>query len=235
MKRLMGVALLCLVIAATADGAGRRKKKQQEQEQDKGTEPAAATEVPTDAAGVLKLANAAAEAVRLVSYDVEFKASGWLERRHPALKGKVIVGGEPAEEPERVRIEVGLLTMNASVPREHLAVYDGTNYTLVDHRNRRVIQGATKEIVGNRWNDIMNAAVEEFYQPNPLGAVLNVPGAELKEDKKIGDVDCYQVQVTLPGGGGEITWCFGKKDFLIRRAEQRVEDAQGARPPCSGS
>ena len=57
---------------------------------------------------------------------------------------------------------------------------------------------------------------------------INADKAELKEDKKIGSEECYQIDVVYKGGQLKALWYFSKKDLLPRSVERIDREGQGS-------
>jgi hypothetical protein len=225
MKRVLGVALLCLVIALSADAAGRKKKKKEKKKE--GKEEAV---VQVDANEILEKADEATKAATLFSYEVRYEPTGWLETQaqFTTSEGKVTLVGDDKGEPAKFRIEVSVTSMYSRAPREYLACCDGENYWLVDHRNKQWQKGTDKsKVLRGHDRDIMSTIMNELVGLEPFSDEMSAEKAEVKGVEKVGDVECHRIHVTYAGGTAEAVWYFGKEDYLPRQVDRVFRDQKG--------
>jgi hypothetical protein len=170
---------------------------------------------------ILKKADAAASAVKVVRYDAKFEPVGWLTDFADPVEGRVVLGGEYFRQVERFRYDVKVKGSGSSEKRRLSIGSDGNTYYLIDHDKKTVLVGTDGDRVlsgVSRW--VRRFGMVEFVHPTPFSYEITADLVELQETRKIGDQECYQIHVVYADNVGEAVWFFSKKDYLPRRVDR---------------
>ena len=180
-----------------------------------------------DAKEILTKADEATKKVQAVRYKGSFKGTGFVAARQPAVEGTALIAGKYAEGRGKFRIEAKVTPSGSTETKEVSAGSDGETFWVIDSKTKTVHEDMDPNVMGATGRPVMALAMREFTHPTPFSDEIEAEKAELKEDKKIGSEECYQIHVLYARGQGEAVWCFSKKDFLPRGVERLVKNAEG--------
>ena len=165
---------------------------------------------------ILKKVDAAAKAVKAVKYKATYKGTGAAESRSPSVEGTAVFTGSSGNAPEKYRFDVKIKLPNSSDVREVTVISDGEEFALIDHTDKKAYVDIDPAVVGRAGRSARAILVAEFVHATPFSDELKGDKQEITGSKKIGGVDCYEIDVTYTGGSGRSVWHFSKKDFLPR-------------------
>lgn len=168
----------------------------------------------TDATEILKKVDAAAKAVKSISYHAKFDADS--PRGKFSVEGTVLLAKKTDTSPEKGRIE-GKVTDREGKIRNLVVGSDGENYYLIDHDSKKVYVDIDPAVVGSSGGMVAALEMREFNHPTPFTDEINGEKKDIKGTVKVGDVDCYEIHVKYVGVPQEAVWSFGKADFLPRK------------------
>ncbi len=225
MKRVMAIAVLCLMITVSAEGTGKKKKKKKDEAKKKDAVP-----VLKDAIEILKKANDAAGAVKTVSYDFNFLPTGSNTLKVPQVDGKMVIGGLSSDGlPSPMLADLTTRRVGAQIARHYLLCNDTKKYVMLDHFTKKITEGTDKKAYTFGIHALKHVIMVEYLYPQPFRDEINGDKAKLEGTETVGGVECYKIAVTYKGGAGKSIWWFGKEDFLPRRVD-RLEDGGKAGP-----
>ncbi len=193
-----------------------------------GEEPKAGGEAGTlDPTEILKKADAAAKAVKSVSYKAEFAPQGFLKERADAIKGTAVISKEKGEAGEKWRVE-GTMTPRGSAEKKELAGgCDGENYYLIDHAAKKVYVDLDPGVMGRTGQRLAALRMLEYSHPTPFEDEINADEKTLRGTPTIAGEECYEIAVKYSGGRGEAVWYFSKNDYLPRRVDRVFANPSG--------
>ncbi len=202
--------IVCLVLGLSfAAGVAAQDKYEKKSKSDELKDPIA----------ILKKVDAATKKVKTVQYDAKHETKGRGDGPTMTVAGSVIMSGKA--------MRVGAvpskfwMKLKAEMPsgEKHKFVIgsDGDEYYLFDPKKKTAYVDIDSSVLGN-WGELAGALIMvEYVHPTPFSDELDGDKAELRESKKIGGEDCYQIFVVYKDSQGSAIWFFSKKDFLPRR------------------
>lgn len=179
--------------------------------------------IPT-ALDVLKKADAAHKALKVVKYSINFDTTS-PSRTTPKVEAEVILEGWGAFGlPKRFRADA--VVMHAA-PAKLTIGSDGERFYVIDHARKKVHAAADPRVLGTARDILRGIVIAELVHPTPFtDEITKARSRELKEDTKIGSEDCYQVEVKHAAGTRSARWFFSKTSFLAR-AVHRIQTGMG--------
>lgn len=181
----------------------------------------------TEAAmAILKRADNATKAVTLVRYDAKWKGTGWAESRTWKLQGTVIANKKTDDKPQVFLIVMTALAPGSSEERGYTAGSDGTDFFLIDSKDKLVYEASTRNDLGQGGRIAQSLAMIEFVHPTPFTDELTGQKALLLGTETVGGEECDHVFVVY-ANGLEAEWYFSKRDNLPRRVDRIVKNAEG--------
>lgn len=182
----------------------------------------------TDPVEILKKADAACKAVEFIQYTASVQGSGAAESRVGKSSGTVTLKGRKSGGgPEQGRYEAKLQLPGSSDESEVTVGSDGKTYFLIDFKAKKVYEDIDPAVVGTAGRAVRALAMGEYFHPEPYSDEIKGKKQELKGTTKVGDEDCYEVNVEYEQANVEATWFFSKKDFLPRRVDRRFQTPTG--------
>ena len=178
------------------------------------------------ALAILKRADDATKAVKLIRYDARWEGTGWVESRTWKLDGTVIAGKGGDDKPQVFLIVLAAQAPRSSEKREYTAGFDGTTYFMIDTKRSLVYVGTNGTAMGQGGRVAQALAMIEFTHSTPFTDELTGQKALLMGTKTIGGEECHHVLVVYKNGQ-EAEWYFSKKDNLPRRVERIVKNSAG--------
>ena len=188
---------------------------------------ASAVAEPSDGADILKKAQTAISAVKAVTYEAEF-SSQWLDTDEPRRRvGKVTLVRNMAALP-KLRADASWLPSSDDGQPEIQVASDSTSVSVVDHAKQRYHHEMGPR-AALQLTRVAGLLVLEFVDRDPFAAELDAEVIASDGTEKIGDVDCYVVQVKYAKTNSEARWYFGTQDYLPRRVERSATLPMGKR------
>lgn len=182
----------------------------------------------TDPIEILKKVDAASKAVKAVKYKGSSKGTGAAESQRPTIEGTAIFTGWVGNFAEKYRLDAKVKQPGSSEIKEVTVISDGEEFALIDHTAKKAYVDIDPAVIGRLGGGVRAfLGTAEFVHATPFSDELNGDKQELKGSKKIGGVDCYEVDVTYAGGRGRAIWHFSKKDFLPRGRHDVFTTAAG--------
>lgn len=172
-----------------------------------------------EAVEILKKVDAATKALGTVSYKSSTQGNGWLATRSPKLEGKVVASGKWENELGKVRVEGKVTLPDSAESREFVAGNTGEEYYLIDPVKKLVYADLDPQVMGSDGRLAGGLLMREFNHPTPFTDEINSEKAEITGSEKVGDQDCYVINVVYRPKL-EAVWYFSKKDFLPRRVDR---------------
>lgn len=171
----------------------------------------------TDPTEILRKADAAAKAVKVVKYDVVFEGLGNAQARFPKVEASIIMSGFASGAPEKIAIEAKYNQPGSTETRRVTSGSDGDMYFVVDHQAKKAYEDIDPQVVGSVGRIVAMAMVLELGHEHPFTDEINGKVKELKGSKSINGEDCYEVYIVYATPQEQaVTWYVSKKDFLPR-------------------
>ncbi len=174
----------------------------------------------TDAMEILKKADAAAKAIKVVQYKAVAKGLGADEARLPTVEGTAIMSGWLGFGPEKYFYDVKVQRPGSADAAEYSAGSDGNLVFFVDPSKKTAYEDIDPAVLGSNARVIASIAVRKLLNPEAFADEMKAEKVELKGTAKIGDQECYEVHVHYGKDAGDGAWFLAKKDFLPRRVER---------------
>jgi len=174
----------------------------------------------TDGKEILKRADAAAKAVRVIKYNAVAKGLGADEAKRPTVEGSAFFGGWTSGAPARSIVECKVTKPGSTDVAEYVAGNDGETVYLVDFAAKTVYADMDAAVLGSAGRIIRSILLTKIVDPDAFKDELAAEKVELKGVTKIGDQDCYEIAVDYGPFNGEGVWFFSKTDFLPRRIDR---------------
>lgn len=174
----------------------------------------------SDAKEILKRADAAAKAIRVIKYTAVAKGLGADEPRRPTVTGSAIFGGWVGNGPAKYRFEVKAQKPGATDAAEYVAGTDGDIVYLIDSSAKTVYADIDPAVLGSNGRFARSILVGKIVDPDAFKDELAAEKAELKGTVSIEGHDCYQVSVDFGADRGEVIWYLSKTDFIPRKTER---------------
>jgi len=181
----------------------------------------------TDGLEILKKADAAAKALKAVQYKASAKGLGADEARLAKVEGTVLMSGWSNSAPEKFRYAVKVQRSGSSEVAEYTAGSDGNMVYLVDPSKKIAYEDIDPAVMGSNARVIGSVAVRKLLNPDAFADEIKAEKVELKGITKVGDQECYEINVQYGKDGGEGVWFFSKNDFLPRRVDRIVPTRSG--------
>lgn len=180
---------------------------------------------------VLTKANAVTQKLTAVSYEGEYLVEGDLAGKLPVVSGKVLAQRGESGKRDRLRIEGALQMPGQPQPAAFRYATDGDQAFKVDEANKLYVSG--------RLADARVPELEALFPPkyfgDAFGRELNAESSVHEGLQTVEGVECDVVKVTFDAAGNRsIRYFLGKKDGLLRRAENMIRMMMpGATSPSS--
>jgi len=181
----------------------------------------------TDGKEILKRADAAAKAVRVIKYTAVAKGLGADEPRRPTVEGSAIFGGWLSGGPAKYRFDVKVKKPGATDVSEYTAGTDGEIVYLVDSSAKTVYADMDPAVLGGSGRFARSILVGKIVDPDAFKDELAAEKVELKGTISVEGHDCYQVNVDFGPDRGEVIWYLSKSDFLPRKTERIFPQPNG--------
>lgn len=180
---------------------------------------------------VLRKADDATKAVKAVSYQASFSATGDLSEYVPSVTGSVLARPAPkrgliarilseGQSMPRLRIDAAVTRPGSDEAVQIRAATDGQQAILINDSKKTYMRADGSDI-----RTLIQTAhrlyMIEFLHPTPFSDELRGRSAEYEGVEKVGDVDCDVVYVVYSAmGSPKSRWYFGREDHLPRRVDR---------------
>ncbi len=182
----------------------------------------------TDPVEILKKADDACKTVEFIQYTASIQGSGAAESRTGKASGTVTLKGrKTGGGAEQARYEAKVQQPGSSETNEITVGSDGKTYFLINFKEKKVYEDIDPQVVGTTGRGVRALTMQEYMHPEPYSDEIKAKKQELKGSAKVGEEDCYEVDVQYSQEGVEATWFFSKKDFLPRRVDRRFQSPTG--------
>ena len=182
----------------------------------------------TDPLEILQKADAATKAVDAVKYNVRFSGGGDAGAQAPSVEGSVLLSGWFAGAPEKFLCEAKVRQPDSRETLTLTAGSDSQVFYLIDHYAKKAHVDINPGVVGATGRAALALRVLEFVAEAPFGDEINARSRVLKGIAKIGDEECYEIDIVYAvPGAPEATWFFSTRDFLPRGVLRKFKTPQG--------
>ncbi len=180
------------------------------------------------AIAILKRADNATKAVKLIRYDAKWEGAGWAESQTRKLQGTVIASKKADDKPQVFLIVMTVQAPGSSEERGYTVGSDGTNFFLIDSKEKLVYEDSDRTVMGQGGRIAQALAMIEFVHAKPFTDELTGQKAMLLGTETVGGEVCDHVLVVY-ANGQEAEWYFSKRDNLPRRVDRIVKNAEGVK------
>lgn len=194
--------------------------------QDQDQAPAPSDEV----IDILKKVDAAAKAVKAVSYHGRIEEAGRFCSTLSLVEGDVLMVGDGVRpQPSKCRVASRTKLVGSDQVREMTIAYDGETVWVLDATDKKAYQSTEPDVLGPVGKSALAwLMMIEFVHPTPFSDEINAEKAELKGETKVGDEECYHIHVKYRDARGlESAWYVSKKDYLPRRVDRLRPTLEG--------
>ena len=175
---------------------------------------------------ILKKAGEAVKKVKLVSYKADYQGTKWVTQYVPAVTGTAILGEQSKWEIPSFFCKVKLQKYGSEETKEFTAGSDGDLYFVIDPSTKMAHEDMDEAVLGSENRNIQRVLMREFSQPESFAELLEAESIELKGTVKIGDEECYEVNVKTERPP-ELLWYFSKRDSLPRKVVRIYKNPEG--------
>lgn len=217
MKRALVVVLGLCVMSALAFAQAKPEAKPE-------TKPEAKAGDLTDPVEILKKVDAATKAVKFVKYNAVVEGTGALAARVGKVEGTVVMSGWANNNVEKFRCEAKVSQPGSADVQDVVAGSDGKMFFAIDHKGKKAFENASPLTLGKAGNAARQLLMAEFVHPTPFNDEIEGKNHALKGTKKIGEEECYEIQLEYSKTPQQVVWFVSKKDFLPRAVDRLEKD-----------
>jgi len=189
-------------------------------------EPASATNDKPDPKAIVQKAADAISKLKVVSYDLEYKVSGFFEAFFPNLSGAVVMGKESPDKAKRFFCKLKVQKPGSSDATEVTAGADGSTYYLIDDKTKTVHADVDPQVFGKNGDPIEFTIPREFGMQRPFEDALKSGEMNYVREEKVDGHDCHVIHFKSTLTAPAMDWYFSKTDFLPRRTRFTMKDPQ---------
>lgn len=217
MYRTACLALIGSLLTTLGCATERRGKPEIASESPKAQAKSAAAPERNEAKSILEKSVKALKRTRLVSYDAEFKGTGWIRQYVPQITGKAIVGEQSKWEIDQFRAEVRIQKDGSTEVVEMTAGCDGDLFFLIDPQTKKVFEDMDSLVLGTAGRDIQRVVMRQFAAAEPLKDLDKAESIELAGSAYVGGEACHEIVIKMEQQPEQHIF-ISKRDFLPRRA-----------------
>lgn len=182
----------------------------------------------TDPVEILKKVDAAAKAVKAVTYKATYERKGASASQSISLEGSVAMTGWTGNGPEKMRVDANVKQGESSDVRRIEVGGDGETFFVVDYASKKAYEDIDPAVVGRTGGIAQQLVMLEYLHNAPFSDEINGKKQELRGSKTIGGEDCYEIFVQYANVDQGAVWHFSKKDFLPRARRNMFKGPDGA-------
>jgi hypothetical protein len=176
---------------------------------------------------IVKRSAEAMAKLRTVSYDIEYKVTGFFSFFLPNVSGKVVLGKESSDGAKRFACKMTMRKGDSAEATEIVAGADGTTYYLIDHPARLVHADIDPQVLGKRREAVDVAITREFGMARPFEDVLKNGEIRYEREETVDGHECHVLNFQSSPMAPAMDWYISKTDFLPRRMRFAMKDPQG--------
>lgn len=193
-------------------------------------EPSSATKDKPDPKAIVQKSAEAISKLKVVSYDLEYKVSGFFEMWAPNLTGPVVMGKESPDHAKRFFCKLKFQKPGSSDATEVTAGADGTTYYLIDDKTKTVHADIDSQVLGKNGDTISMTLIREFGMAKPFEDALKSGDMKYVREVKVDGHDCRVISFRSSAATPELEWYFSKEDSLLRgtRFAMKNQGSEGA-------
>lgn len=165
--------------------------------------------------------------LKVVSYDIEYKVTGFFAYFLPNVSGPIVMGKEAPDGAKRFYCKVKIQKGDSADAAEVTAGADGTTYYLIDHAAKTVYADIDPNVMGKHRDGIDFTVPREFGMARPFEDALKGDEFRFERDEKVDGHDCWVVFFQSSPMFPAVEWYFSKSDFLPRRVRFATKDPEG--------
>lgn len=190
-------------------------------------EPAKPSAGQPDAKAILKQAADAMAKLKMVSYDIEYKVTGFFSFFLPNVSGRVVIGKESPDGAKRFSCKIKIRRGESEESTEVNAGADGETYYLIDDAHKTVHADIDPQVLGKGRDGVDVAVTREFGMSRPFEDALSRGEIRYEREEKVDGHDCHVLYFKSSPTVPAMDWYFSKSDHLPRRIRFWMKDPQG--------
>jgi peroxiredoxin/outer membrane lipoprotein-sorting protein len=171
---------------------------------------------------VLAKANAATEAVKVFSCEVESVILSRDGTKRPRATCRTIMDASGKAD-NKLRFRSELQPTGGEKPPPLTFVATGDTIKRLDPARKTLTVADSEDARDQLRAEALQCFLLEYALMKPFGDELEAKEARYEGEKKVGDVDCHVIYVVYQNGS-ESRWYFGKQDHLPRCVERIGEN-----------
>ena len=194
---------------------------------------ALAADTLQDPIAILRKASETVKAAKVIQYQTTVQPFGTTKPTPARLEGSVLFGGWKDRRPAKFKYDIQVMALDSSGGKRITLGCDGESHYLVDHDAKKVYVGKSIAVFGSYENAYASFPIIDLVRPQPLENELVSGTAALKGVSKVGDEDCYELQIDYtnvpanarvpPPTEDKALWFISAKSFLVRRLDKVSE------------
>lgn len=191
--RLVGIVCLLLSSRAVADGS------------------------KPDPRAILERANAAAKALKAISYDAKIFAEGPLARNVPTFSGNIIAERGVIASKPKARISGESIAPGGTTPTQFRYATDSKQAYRIDDQKKQFISGAATTLESTELTALLPP---KYFVDAPFRGEMNMQMVSYEGVEKIDGVDCDVIKISFDANSDRaMKYWLGAKDSLLRKIE----------------
>lgn len=176
-----------------------------------------------EAKQLLLKSRAAIRQAKVVSYQAEYGATGYIKKWVKDVRGKVLVGEKAKYEVPRFLLDITMPGDEDAEPDHYTVGCNGDEYFLVDAKTKTVYVDLDPAVLGSNSRAFQRVILPEFGDENAFEDELEAEHLELGEAESVAGEDCAVVRVKNESPP-DIVWWISQKDHLPRRVRRLYKD-----------
>ncbi len=154
--------------------------------------------------------------IHVVSYEADYKGTGWVANRVAEVKGKVVLGGRSSWDTDEFWCEVALKPHDSEEVIHLTAGSDGDQFYLIDPKAKMAYEDMDPAVLGSQGRNVRRVVLREFTADEPLKELLEAKKIELQGAEVVGEEACHKIEVVAEDDSRSV-WLISQKDHLPRR------------------
>ena len=181
------------------------------------------------AKAVLKKSREAIKKTKVVSYNADYTATGYIKQWVSDARGQVIVGEKAKFDVPRFRLDITMAGQEDKPEKRYSLGCDGDEYFLIDEESKTVYADLDPAVLGSNSRAFRRVILPEFGDAEAFKEELKAETVELRDAESVGGEDCDVVFVKNESPP-DIMWWISKKDQLprqVRRLYKQEDRGEG--------